>query len=124
MRLLVIGASGLLGSDLLEEWTSAEVVPASSKDADIRDIAQVRRLVTSSRPDCIVLAAAYTDVDASEANPDMAFATNRDGTKNVAVVSREFGAKLCYLSTDYLYDGEAKRPYEISAPLHPLNVYG
>jgi dTDP-4-dehydrorhamnose reductase len=124
MRVLIIGATGLLGSDLVEEWKGDDVTPASSKDADIRDIAQVRGLVSRSRPDWIVLAAAYTDVDASERNPALAFAINRDGTKNVAVASREFGAKLCYLSTDYLYDGRSNRPYQTTDPLHPLNAYG
>ena len=124
MRVLVIGATGLLGSDLVEEWKGDEVIPASSKDADIRDVAQVRKLVSSSRPDWIILTAAYTDVDASERNPDLAFAINRDGAKNVAVASREFEVKLCYLSTDYLYDGRSEHPYEISDPLHPLNIYG
>jgi dTDP-4-dehydrorhamnose reductase len=124
MRVLVIGATGLLGSDLVEEWKGDEVIPVSSKDADIRDVAQVRRLVASSRPDWIILTAAYTDVDASERNPDLAFAINGDGTKNVVVTSREFGAKLCYLSTDYLYDGRSDRPYQTTDPLHPLNVYG
>ena len=124
MRILVIGATGLLGSDLVEGWKDDGVIPASSKDADIRDLAEVRRLVASTRPDWIILTAAYTDVDASERNPDLAFAINRDGTKNVAVTSREFGAKLCYLSTDYLYDGRSERPYQTTDPLHPLNVYG
>ena len=127
MRILIIGARGMLGSDLVAEWTTDEfdeIVPASSQDADIRDITQVRKLVSKSRPDWIVLAAAYTDVDASERNPDLAFAVNRDGAKNVSLASHEFGAKLCYLSTDYLYDGQSKRPYQISDPIRALNIYG
>lgn len=124
MRILIIGANGLLGSDLVRECDSEEVVAATSRDADIRDPAQVGSVVTRSRPEWIILTAAYTDVDGSERNPDLAFAVNRDGTRNVAAAAREHGAKLVYLSTDYLFDGTTKRPYEPDDPIHPLNVYG
>jgi dTDP-4-dehydrorhamnose reductase len=124
VRILIIGANGLLGRDLVEDWTGADIIPATSGDADIRDIMQVRQLAAREHPDWIVLAAGYTDVDGSERNPDQAFAVNRDGTRNVSLVAREVGAKLCYLSTDYVFDGAADRPYEPDAPVHPLNVYG
>jgi len=124
MRILIIGANGLLGSDLIDECGGDQVVAATSRDADIRDWGQVRSLVVRSKPAWIVLAAAYTDVDGSERNPDLAFAVNRDGTRNVAVTAREQGAKLVYLSTDYLFEGTANRPYEPDDPIHPLNVYG
>ena len=124
MRILIIGANGLLGSDLVEECAGDEVIAANSRHADIRDLAQVRGLVARSQPEWIVLTAAYTDVDGSERNPDLAYAVNRDGTKNVAMAAREHDAKLCYLSTDYIFDGTANRPYEPDAPIHPLNVYG
>jgi dTDP-4-dehydrorhamnose reductase len=124
MRILIIGSNGMLGSDLVEDWTGEVIIPANSRDADIREPEQVRRLVARERPDWIILTAGYTDVDGSERNPDMAFAVNRDGTKNVSAVAREFGAKLCYLSTDYVFDGAANRPYEPEDSVHPLNVYG
>jgi dTDP-4-dehydrorhamnose reductase len=124
MRILIIGSNGLLGRDLVEDWTGETIIPATSRDADIRDLGQLRRLAAGQRPDWIILAAGYTDVDGSERNPDLAFAVNRDGTKNVSVVAREFGAKLCYLSTDYVFDGGSTRPYEPEDPVNPLNVYG
>ena len=124
MRILIIGANGLLGSDLVGECAAEEVTAATSRDADIRNLAKVRGLVTRSKPEWIVLAAAYTDVDGSERNPDLAFAVNRDGTRNVAIAAREHGAKLFYISTDYLFDGNSARPYEPHDPIHPLNVYG
>jgi dTDP-4-dehydrorhamnose reductase len=124
MRILIFGANGLLGRDLVESWTSDEVIPATFRDADIRDAGQVRLLVARERPDWIILAAAYTDVDGSERNPDLAFAVNRDGTRNVSVAARELGAKLCYVSTDYVFDGASSRPYEPEDPVRPLNVYG
>jgi len=124
MRILIIGANGLLGTDLVGNWPEDDIIPATSRDVDIRDSEQVRRLVTRERPDWIVLTAAYTDVDGSERNPDLAFAVNRDGTRNVSVVARECSAKLCFLSTDYVFDGAYNCPYEPDAPIHPLNVYG
>jgi dTDP-4-dehydrorhamnose reductase len=124
MRILIIGSNGLLGSDLVADWTGDVVISATSSDADIREFEQVRQLVASEHPDWIILAAGYTDVDGSERNPDLAFAVNRGGTKNVSVVARELGAKLCYLSTDYVFDGTATRPYEPEDAVSPLNVYG
>lgn len=124
MRILIIGSDGLLGSDLLAHWTGDTLIPANSRDADIRDFEQVRRLVSSRRPDWIILAAGYTDVDGSERDPGLAFAVNRDGTRNVSIAAREFGVKLCYLSTDYVFDGSSTSPYEPGDAVHPLNVYG
>jgi dTDP-4-dehydrorhamnose reductase len=124
MRILIIGSNGLLGRDLVADWTGDELIPAASRDADIRELAQVRKLASREHPDWIILTAGYTDVDGSERDPDLAFAVNRDGTRNVSVVARELGAKLCYLSTDYVFDGVANRPYEPEDAVHPLNVYG
>jgi dTDP-4-dehydrorhamnose reductase len=124
MRILIIGSTGLLGSDLIEDWAEDTIIPATSRDADIRDPEHVRRLVSSERPEWIILTAGYTDVDGSERDPDIAFAVNRDGTRNVSIVARELGAKLCYLSTDYVFDGASTRPYEPEDPVRPLNVYG
>jgi len=124
MRILIIGSNSLLGRDLVADWTADDLIPATSRDADIREPEQVRRLVARERPDWVILTAGYTDVDGSERNPDLAFAVNRDGTRNVSVVARELGAKLCYLSTDYVFDGTSNRPYEPEDLIHPLNVYG
>jgi dTDP-4-dehydrorhamnose reductase len=124
MRILIIGSNGLLGSDLVKDWTGDDLIPATSRDADIRELQQVRQLVARERPDWIMLTAAYTDVDGSEQHQDLAFAVNRDGARNVAIAAREFGAKLCYLSTDYVFDGAANRPYEPEDPMRPLNIYG
>jgi len=124
MRILIIGSNGLLGSDLVEDWQGDVVIPATSRQADIRDLSQVRQLVARNHPDWIILAAGFTDVDASERDPDMAFAVNRDGAKNASIAAREVGAKICYFSTDYLFDGTADRPYEPEDPIRPLNTYG
>jgi len=124
MRILIIGARGMLGTDLLQEWETDEVIPATSQDADIRDSQQVRSLLARTRPDWTVLTAAYTDVDGSERNPEQAFAVNATGAENVARAAQECGSRLFFVSTDYLFDGTATRPYEPEDPIAPLNVYG
>jgi dTDP-4-dehydrorhamnose reductase len=124
MRVLLIGANGMLGKDIAQEWPDDELIPATSRDADIRNYEQVERLITATRPEWIVLAAAYTDVDGSERDPEAAFAVNGKGTENVAGVAQKYGAKVLYISTDYVFDGQGKRPYEPADPIAPINVYG
>jgi dTDP-4-dehydrorhamnose reductase len=124
MRILIIGSNGMLGKDLVQEWLQDEIISATSSDADIRDLGQVRVLIRRTSPDWVVLTAAYTDVDGCEKNPERAFAVNGEGTKNVATASQELGAKLFYISTDYLFDGTATRPIGTDRPIAPLNVYG
>ena len=124
MRVLLIGANGMLGKDIVQEWHGDELIPATSRDADIRNYEQVERLITATRPEWIVLAAAYTDVDGSERDPEAAFAVNGKGTENVAGVAQKYGAKVLYVSTDYVFDGQGKRPYEPADPIAPINVYG
>ena len=124
MRVLLIGANGMLGKDILQEWKDDELIPATSRDADIRNFEQVERLITATRPEWIVLTAAYTDVDGSERDPEGAFGVNGKGTENVAVLAEKYGAKVLYLSTDYVFDGKGTRPYEPADPIAPINVYG
>ena len=124
MRVLLIGANGMLGKDIVQEWQDDELIPAASRDADIRNYEQVERLITATRPEWIVLSAAYTDVDGSERDPEAAFAVNGKGTENVASVAQKYGAKVLYISTDYVFDGQGTRPYEPADPVAPINVYG
>ena len=124
MRVLVLGATGMLGTDLVQEWQSDELIPAGPAEADIRDYAQVERLVNSIRPDWIVLCAAYADVDGCELNRDLAFGVNATGVENVARAAQSTAARVLLMSTDYVFDGRGTRPYETSDPLAPLNVYG
>jgi dTDP-4-dehydrorhamnose reductase len=124
MRVLVIGAGGMLGSDLLREWPGDELIPATRRDADLRHPAQVRSLISSHRPDWVVLAAAFTDVDGSERTPEEAYAINEGGTVNVAKSAEESGARVLYVSTDYVFDGTSSHPYEPEDAVSPLGVYG
>ena len=124
MRITIFGASGLLGNALQREWSGDAVIGLSSQDADIRDAKRVRHVVQETRPEWIVLAAAYTDVDGCEGNPELAFAVNRDGAVNVATAARDFGARFLFLSSDYVFDGKKTTPYETGDPRNPQSVYG
>jgi dTDP-4-dehydrorhamnose reductase len=124
MRITVFGASGLLGKPLMREWKEDSVVGLSSRDADIRDEKRVTAVVREQRPDWIVLAAAYTDVDGCESNPQLAFAVNRDGAVNVANAAKTAGARLLFLSSDYVFDGTKTTPYETGDTRNPQSVYG
>ena len=124
MKAMILGASGLLGKALMHEWREDSVVGLSSRDVDIRDSEKVRDVVESARPDWIVLAAAFTNVDACESEPDLAFAVNRDGAVNVAEAARRSGAKLLFLSSDYVFDGTKMSPYETEDSRNPQSVYG
>jgi dTDP-4-dehydrorhamnose reductase len=124
MRVTLFGASGLLGQDLVQELKTEQLTALSSKDADLRDRARVRDMIRDSRPDWVVLSAAYTDVDGCEINRDLAFAVNCDGAVNVAEAAREAGSRLMFLSTDYVFDGSKGSPYQTSDARKPTSVYG
>jgi dTDP-4-dehydrorhamnose reductase len=124
MRITIFGATGLLGKALMREWKEDEVTGLGSTDADIRDIEHVRRAAAKTRPEWIINAAAYTDVDGCESNQELAFAVNWRGAVNVAQVAKEFGARLLFISTDYVFDGLSTSPYEPDHPRAPRSVYG
>jgi dTDP-4-dehydrorhamnose reductase len=125
MKAMIIGGTGLLGKALLREWKGDdEVVSVGSRELDIRDAAKVQESVQKSSPDWIVLAAAYTDVDGCESNPEKAFAVNRDGAVNVAEGAEHCGAKLLFISSDYVFDGKKSSPYEAEDARNPQSVYG
>ena len=124
MKILILGATGLLGKALLREWHEDDVVGLSSREVDIRDAGRVREVVRDSRPDWIVLAAARTDVDGCEKNQEQAFAVNRDGPVNVAEAAKNSGSRLLFLSSDYVFDGKKNSPYEVEDKRNPKSVYG
>jgi dTDP-4-dehydrorhamnose reductase len=124
MRITIFGATGLLGKALVREWKDDEVTGFASADGDIRDEKQVSNLVQHARPDWIVLAAAYTDVDGCESNRDLAFDVNCRGAVNVARAAKQHGSRLLFLSTDYVFDGTKTTPYETNDKRSPSSVYG
>jgi dTDP-4-dehydrorhamnose reductase len=124
MKVMIFGATGLLGKALMSEWSRDEVVGLGSRDVDIRDADKVCEIVAKACPAWIVLAAAYTNVDECESHPDVAFAVNRDGAVNVAKAAKQAGAKLLFLSSDYVFDGKKSSPYKAGDARNPQSVYG
>jgi len=125
MKIVVIGAGGLLGRALCRAFApDGVVIPATHADLDICDLPHTRALIDYARPDVVINAAAYTDVDGCESDPERAFSVNAFGARNVAIASRAVTASHVYVSTDYVFDGEKEAPYVESDPPAPLNVYG
>ena len=126
MKILVTGESGQLGHDVCRELRrrGIEHRGLSSKELDIRDGAAVQRMLEEYRPDAVIHCAAYTQVDRAEEEPEQCFAVNALGTRNIALACGAVGAKLLYISTDYVFPGTGERPYEPEDETGPLSVYG
>jgi dTDP-4-dehydrorhamnose reductase len=126
MRVTIFGATGMLGKALVRQWDNKgdEVSGLSSAQADVRDRAQVERAILQSSPDCVILSAAYTDVDGCERDPALASAVNTGGAVNVARAAASAGASLLFVSTDYVFDGTKSTPYETDDARNPINSYG
>jgi len=124
MRVIVLGANGLLGSALMRTWREDEVTGLTRNHADIRDPEQVQACFRRYKPDWAVLAAAYTDVDGCEANAELAFAVNSQGVANVASAARDHNTRLLLVSTDYVFDGLKASPYQTSDLRAPRSIYG
>jgi len=124
MRVTILGATGLLGNALMREWHNDEITGLGSRDVDIRSTEQLKDVFARYRPEWLVLAAAYTDVDGCETNRDLAFDVNCTGAVNVVRTAAQTGTRVIFLSTDYVFDGKKGQPYEIDDPLAPQSVYG
>lgn len=126
MRILVTGASGQLGYDVERELErrGIEHLGTSSRELDITDRAAVEHLMQSYRPDAVIHCAAYTKVDLAEDEPERCWAVNADGTRNMAAACRKTGAKLLYISTDYVFPGTGEQFRRTDDPVSPVNTYG
>src|SRR5215471_15580477 len=124
MRVLILGSTGLLGQVLMKSWGSDVVIGAGSQDADVRDRTQLQKLFADSQPDWTVLAAAYTDVDGCEKDPQRAHDVNCGGAINVAEAARDAGSRLLFISSDYVFDGSKAEPYQPEDRVCPVSVYG
>jgi len=126
--ILVIGAKGMLGRDLMGVLLSSlpndEVIGWDIEEIDIQKEEDTVFKIEKLRPDIMIHIAAYTDVDGCESSEAKAFAVNAEGTKHVALTASRCQAKMVYLSTDYVFDGNKREPYLESDSPHPLSVYG
>lgn len=128
MRVLVTGAGGQLGRDLTAAFAARpathEVIPFDHASLDVSDRDQVLSSIGSIRPDAIVHTAAWTAVDACEADPGRALSVNALGSRHVADGASRVGASICYISTDYVFDGSKPSPYDEWDRPDPGSVYG
>jgi dTDP-4-dehydrorhamnose reductase len=123
MKVMIVGAGGQLGRALQAQLNN-EAIAFTHADLDITKFDRVARTMTTVEPDVLINAAAFNDVDGAESKLTEAFELNAKGPKNLAMVSRAHGVKLVHVSTDYVFDGYAKEPYdELSVP-NPLSAYG
>jgi dTDP-4-dehydrorhamnose reductase len=123
VRILITGANGQLGCDLQRTLASHELILMDFPTFDLTK-SSCEEQVASVRPDLVIHAAAYTDVDGAEHQPDLAMAVNAQGTEWVARGAARAKARLLYISTDYVFDGAKRTPYLENDPPNPLSAYG
>ena len=124
MKILITGAGGALGRDLVSAFSGHDVVALAHEQLDVADRDAVLQALGATRPDAVVHAGAWTNVDGCELEPDQAFRVNALGTRNVVEGARLTGGRVCYVSTDYVFDGRADQPYVEWDATNPLSVYG
>lgn len=125
MKILIIGSEGMLGHDLVDILSKENEVSTTTIDTlDITDIKKTIDTVKNINPDLVINAAAFTDVNGSEAKQDLAYKVNGIGTRNVAVACKETDSALVYICTDYVFDGKKGTSYAEYDQPNPLSVYG
>jgi len=123
-KVFITGAQGQLGQALQAQFVDCEVIAWDIQDLDICQLEQVRKTLNHIRPDIVVNAAAFTQVDQAEANQDAAYRGNALGPRNLARATQEADIPLVHFSTDYVFDGRQSRPYHEFDRPNPLSVYG
>ena len=123
MRILLTGASGQLGREMQRALAGEDVIPANRPDYELTDPALSAK-IAATHPDLVIHAAGFSDVDGCEQDPETAFQVNAQATSRVAEGAVRAGARLVYISTDYVFDGKKGEPYTEGDPVGPLNVYG
>lgn len=126
MKVLVTGATGQLGWDVMKELKKCGIDcrGTGSKDLDITNRDAVMQYIRTYRPDAIIHCAAYTAVDKAEDEPEICGKVNADGTSYIAEACKMVDAKMIYISTDYVFGDDGDKPHEVDDPPHPLNAYG
>ena len=124
--ILITGILGQLGYDLAKELTKrgVEYVAPSLEELELTTEAGAKNFILEKKPELVAHCAAYTAVDKAESEAELAITVNGMGTRWVAEACREVGAKMIYISTDYVFGGDGKTPYEVHDEKKPVNVYG
>ena len=125
MRIAITGAGGMLGQDLAAVLPPEhEVLALDHRACDVSEESAVRRVFCEWRPKLVVNCAALTDVDGCESDPERAFTVNARGAGHVARAAEQAGARVFYISTDYVFDGTKREPYGEDDPTGPISIYG
>jgi dTDP-4-dehydrorhamnose reductase len=125
VKVVITGAGGMLGQALQKQLAKKHKVTALSRETlDITKYNQVKDCLQTQRPDVVINAAAFTDVDGCELEQDKAFLVNAAGPRNIAIVCNELNASMVQISTDYVFDGKGKQPYGEFDRTEPVSVYG
>jgi dTDP-4-dehydrorhamnose reductase len=125
VRILLTGATGQVGGELLETLKPlGEVIAPVRTEMDLADAASVRETIRAVQPRWIVNSGAYTTVDKAESEPELAFAINAESVKAMGQEARAIGAGVIHFSTDYVFDGSASAPYRETDATGPVSVYG
>ena len=125
MKVLLTGGKGMLGRTICRELTDFDVVPTDLPEADITDEEAIDAVIRDNRPDAVIHCAAMTAVDKCEEAVDLAYRLNARGSANVAAACHRNGVRLVAISTDYVFDGDADRPYtEFDRPTGGRTIYG
>lgn len=129
MKYLITGGGGQLGFDvrrdlLHRDVSESDVAAPSSKELNITDARAVEKYIGIFQPNVIIHCAAYTNVDGAESDQEACRKVNVEGTRNLVRAAEKVDAKIIYISTDYVFDGESAEPYEIDAKTNPKSVYG
>ena len=124
MRVFIAGSKGQLGHALQEILGQHEVIGYDIDKLDITQLEATRKVLEQIRPQVVINAAAYTKVDQAESEPEMAYRINALGARNLALTTASQKIPLLQVSTDYVFDGKASRPYHEFDRPHPLSVYG
>ncbi|MBI3997407.1 MAG: dTDP-4-dehydrorhamnose reductase, partial [Armatimonadetes bacterium] len=124
MNVVVTGATGQLGTELVTALAGEDVESFGRLALDLCDFVYTRRILSEVRPDAVINAAAFTRVDDCESEPERAFWVNTYAVRNLAQVCADLGCVLVHVSTDYVFDGMKTTPYTEDDPPNPLSVYG
>lgn len=125
MKIIVTGANGQLGTDLVEVFSKDhEVFGFGRSELDITNLEQCKAIVSALKPDAIIHCAAFTAVDLAETEQDQAYLVNAMGSRNMALSAEAVGAKICLISTDYVFNGQSQVPYREYDAVDPQSVYG
>ena len=125
MKILILGHKGMLGNDLvLRLGLDHDVTGKDIADFDLAAEDSCRKIIEETMPQVVINAAAYTDVDGAETNRELCYAVNAQGVKNLAIACRESRIKIVHFSTDYVFDGQKRTPYQEDDSCNPINVYG